>query len=382
MKNLKEITTIFVNPVPRVSAQGRHKQVFTIIGKSGELIPTSGMQKNKEFGVASSYPFPFNPNTGKLQTGLNVPVNNIFKGLEPSSIIEQYSLSQDWLKPLETIVKQDQLKLQTKFEIFDNVNYGYYTDEIAGGLTIFNSISSVNKDIPTPNFLQKFSILLYDKPNRFTDETARGRLAIQLIRQHSKIAKSKSLLNTSLHDWYISEENEAAIEKMKKVNIIEDAIFALVDLKRNTTPYLNYKLASLITNADNNIVIKGRVNDDRVKETLSNYIGEGQHQLVNIDKFMKLYKMVKSSDKEEFMKFDIMYLVQQGFNTNVLKNRDGYIVWESKSGTPNMYKHSDYNKFVNLLLQEYLSYNVDDKTLTNWYKDLLDEVKSKNVWIE
>jgi len=53
MKSSKDVTIIFVNPVPRISAQGRHKQVFTMIGKTGELVPTTGMQKNKEFGVPS-----------------------------------------------------------------------------------------------------------------------------------------------------------------------------------------------------------------------------------------------------------------------------------------------------------------------------------------
>jgi hypothetical protein len=379
MKNLSEITTLYVNPVPRTSAQGRHKQMFTIFEKTGEIKPTVNMHKNREFGVHSEYPFLLNTQSGKLQTGLDKPVDNIFKGLDISTIIEQYGLSQDWAKQLEIIVKQDQIKLQTKYEIFDNVSYNHYTNEVAGNSTIFNSISSANKEVKTPNYLQKFSVHLFDKPNRFTDETPRGRLSIALIKQHPRIAKSKAVLNSSIHDWYISEENEAVMEKMKRRDIIEEAMASLFNLKNDNTSFVTYKVATLLTNNENKVIVKGKVSDSRVKEALSDYIGDGQNQMENINKFLKIFKMLKAKDDRQ--KFDILYLVQQGVNTNVLTVRDGYLIWNSKSGTPNMYKHTDYDKFVNLILQEYLNYN-EKENVTNWYKDLYEEVSSKGVWFE
>lgn len=375
----KEITTIFVNPVPRISAQGRHKQVFTMIGKTGELVPTSGMQKNKEFGVASEYSFPYNHLTNKLHTGLDKMVPNPFKGLEPDVIIETYGLSQDWSKQLDSIVKQDNIKLQTKYEILDNVPYNNYTNEIAGGMTIFNAPSIKTANIAPANFLQTFKIVLYDKPNRFTDETPRGRLAIALIKIHPKIAKNKNSANPSVHEWYISEENEAQIEKMRRQDIIEDAIANWVDLKKNSSPYKVYQIGCLLTRHDNTPVIKGTVNNETVRNHISDYLNDTtSYRMDNIEKFSMLYSTFMNDSE----RFHVKYLIQQAVNTNVIGIRDGFYVWHSKAGTPNMYKHSDYDKFVSLIQQEYKNYNPDDKTINNWYRDLYEEVSSKGVWIE
>lgn len=378
MKNQQEITTLYVNPVPRISAQGRHKQMFHINTITGEPIPTVAMQKNKEFGVPSVYCFQKNPLTNKLQTGLNTMIPNPFHGLEPEYVVETYSLSQDWLAPLASIVKQEQIKLQTKFEILDNVPIGRYTDEIRSG-NLFTSTSNI-KPLQEPSFLETFNLILYDQPNRFTDETPRGRLAIALIKVHNKIAKSKQEMNTSIHDWYVSEEAEAQIEKTKKREVIENAIAAWVGLKSNSTPYQVYQLATMLTNSDGKNIVKGKMKDSTVKENISDYINDTHHQMENIEKFNKLYDLLQV--KEGRQKFYIMYLIQQALNTNVIGIRDGFYVWHSKSGTPNMYKHPNYDKLVSLLQQEYNSYNVDDKTVTNWYKDLMEEVSSKGVWIE
>lgn len=379
MKSQNEITVLFVNPVPRLSAQGRHKQVFTMHGKTGELVPTTGMQKNKEFGVPSEYSFPYNHVTNKLHTGLDKMIPNPFIGLEPETIIENYGLSQDWLKQLEHIVKQETIKLQTKYEILDNVSYNTYTNEIAGGMTIFNTPSIKAANIVQPNFLQSFKLVLYDKPNRFTDETPRGRLAIALIKIHPKIAKNRTTANAAVHEWYISEENEAQIEKLKKQDIIDDATHTWVELKRNATAYTIYRVGCLLKWHDNRPVTKGTVNNEKCKNDISDYLNDSSsYRMDNIEKFIKITDIYNKDED----RFNVMYLVQQAINTGVIDIRDGFYVWHSKSGTPNMYKHSDYEKLISLLQQEYNNYNPDDTTVTNWFKDLLNEVVSKGIWIE
>lgn len=379
MKSQTEVTTLYVNPVPRVSAQGRHKQVFTIVGKTGELIPTAGMQKNKEFGVPSEYSFPYNHLTNKLHTGLDKMVPNPFKGLEPEEVIQTYGLTQDWLKHLESITKQDSIKLQTKFEILDAVPNNHYTNDIAGGMTIFNTPSIKTANIAQPNFLQTFKIVLYDKPNRFTDETPRGKLAIALIKIHPKIAKSKTVANSSVHEWYISEENEAQIEKLKKQDVIDNATYAWVDLKRNASAYRIYQVGCLLTWHDNRPVLKGTINNETAKNFISDYLNDStSYKMDNVEKFIKMYDLVNTG----YDRFNVMYLIQQAVNVNVIGIRDGFYVWHSKAGTPNMYKHSDYDKFVSLIQQEYNNYNPDDRTINNWYRDLLDEVLAKGIWVE
>lgn len=384
MKNPTEVTTLFVNPIPgRVSGQGRHKQMFTVQTNTGESIPVAGMNKFKEFGTGHTYDFQYNATTNKLNTGLDKLIPNPYKGLEPIEIIENYGLNQDvWLKNLEAIVKQEQIKLQTHYEIMDNVSYNYYTNEMAGNQTFLNSTNIKDKDIAMPNFLQRFSIVLYDQPNRFTDETTRGRLAIALIKNHTKIAKNRNLLNSALHEWYISEENEAVMEKMKKREIVEKALFDWYKLKTEAIPYRVNQVASLLTNKDNQPILKGRMSDIKVKESVSDYLGESSSQMDNIVKFTKVNDL--ASTKEGLKRLTVMYLIQQAINTNVIGVRDGFYIWHSKSGTPNMHKHQDLDKFINLLLQEYSTYNPKDTDLsvTNWYRDLLNEVKDKGAWIE
>lgn len=376
MKN-QEITTIFVNPVPRISAQGRHRQVFTVIDtKTGEASPIKGMDKNKEFGVPIEYSFRANSSLTKLVTGLDRMIDNPFKDGKPSDILEQYGLSQDWLPVLETIVKQSQIKLQTKYEILDRTTYNRYTDEITG--TMFSP--NWKNNTKERNFLESFKIILYDGPNRFTDETPRGRLAIQLIKNHPKIARTKSELNGAVHDWYVSEENEAMMEKQKRRDIIEDALFNWGLMKRNSTAYTIYQLGSLLTNHDGNPIIKGTVRDSSVKEFISEYINDASsYQLENIEKFNKVYDMTQTKEGRE--RFYVQYLVAQAINVNVIGIRDGFYLWHSKVGS-NMHKHTTYDSLVSSLQREYSTYNPKDNEVTNWFKDLVEELQLKGVWIE
>jgi hypothetical protein len=372
-----QTTTIYVNPIPRISAQGRHKQLFTLISKTGEAVPTTAMNKNKEFGVPSEYSFRLNPNTNKLTTGLDKLIENPFKGLEPSSIMEEYSLGQEWLKILEQLVKQEQIKLQTKFEIMDNVAYNFYTSDVTG--TIFQSNWKANLDKPR-NFLETFKIILYDGPNSFSDDSPRGRLALALIKNHPKIAKTKVEANTAVHDWYISEENEALLEKVKKRDVIEDAIWKWGELKNKSTPYIIYQLGSLLKTYDGNVIIKGKMNDASVKSQVSDYLNDStSHQMDNIEKFNKLYSMLETKDDKQ--RFQAMYIIQQALNTSVIGIRDGFYIWHSKSAQDNIYKHTSYDALVSTIQREYVNYNPKD-TVANWYKDLYDEVSNKGAWVE
>lgn len=377
---MKSHTILFVNPVPRIPTQGRDKQSYTIIDpKTGETIVTQGMQKTKEFGTATELSFQLNPTTGRLQTGLDSVVTNPFYKMEVDDIMSQRGLSHQWKDILTGIVTKSDIKKQTLFEIYDDVAPGYYTSEVAGGVTIFN-FSKFSKVDVKPNFLQSFKVILYDGPNRFTDETPRGRLAIQLIQNHQAIAPNKNRANSGIHLFYVSEQHEAEIEIQKKQDIIDAAIHAKVELQEKGSDLRNYQIACLLTTHAGRPIIKGQETKDGVKRAISQYLNDSTHQMENIDKFMKLIDMLKSGESRERM--DIMYLVQQAVNTNIMTIKDGYYIWHSKSGTPNMYKHNNYEKLISLLQSELKIWNPEDKTVTNWYADLYNEVKEKGIWLE
>lgn len=379
MKNHK---VIFVNPVPRVATQGRDKQTFTIIDpKTGELVVTQGMNKTKEFGAATELSFQYNATTNRLQTGLDVMVTNPFYKLDPEEIASKYALSFHWKEKLPDIVDKPQIKKQTLFEIYDDVVPGYYTSEIAGGATIFN-LTKFNKIPEKPNFLQSFKIILYDGPNRFTDETSRGRLAIQLIENNTAIAKNRNLANNSIHLFYISEQHEAEIEKVKKQDIIDNATWEKVNLQRNGSDLRNYQVACLLTTNSDRPIIQGNATKEAIKIALNEYISDSnQHQMENIQKFLNIIQLL-NGDKESRERLDVMYLVQQAINTKVIGVKDGYYIWHSKSGIPNMHKHNNYDKLISLLQSELKIWNPEDKSVTNWYGDLFNEVKQKGIWLE
>lgn len=379
MKN-QSSTVVFVNPVQRISPQGRDKQTFTFHDpKTNELIVTQNMNKTREFGVGSEYSFKYNPVTNRLETGLDKTIKNPFYGLEPSEVSETYGLRHEWLDILPTLVKQTEIKKQTWFEILDNTIPNYYTSEIAGGITIFNLTKSTR--IPEQhNFLQKFSIILYDKPNRFSDDTPRGRLAIQLIKHHNKIAHNKMSVNSALHDFYISEENEAAMEKAKKQDVINEAVFNLVKLQKEGSDFINYQVSCLLTTHDGKPIVKGEISNSEIKRRLNEYIGDGNNQMENIEKFDKINSLLQNKEGRETL--HIMYLIQQALNTGVMDMKDGYYVWHSKSGTPNMYKHINYDKLLSLLFAEQKKWNPEDPSVTNWYGDLYNEVRLKGIRFE
>lgn len=381
-ENQEKIKKVVVNPTPRNSVQGRHKQVFTTVGKSGELIPTKTMQKTKEPDVPTIYMFSPDYSRGKLVTGLEEQIINPFKDREVGELTQEFNLPSSWETLLVKVVTQDRINLQTYFEIIDGVEPDYYTSKITG--SIFDGRTDI-KNLKDPTFLESFKLVLYDNPNVFTDDntvkTSRQRIAIQLIKNHSKIAKSRSAANESLHSFYISEENETERNLNKKREIIKNAVKMLSNLQDKHTPYVQYKVASLLKASNNNPILKEKVNSDRLQSLLDDYVmTDGSQQIDNIDKFVSIAGLLSSV--EGSIKLDVMYLIQQALNKNVISARDGNFIWHSKSDMVNLYKFTTYDKLVNFFISEYKIFNPKDKDITNWYKELLDEVKIKDVWIE
>ena len=381
MKNQKDYTILFVNPVPRTSAQGRHLQQFMILDPSnGDLRPSrkSAMNKVAEDDTTHCYEFPMNGNTHRLETGLDTLFKNPFKDMDASEISSTYSLGVEWQEPLKEVVKQNKITRQMYFEILANVAPGFYTSEIIGG-TIFNEgWRNAAKKAPK-NYLQKFKIHLYPRPNRFASDTPRGRLAMELIKMHPSIAPSLELANTSLHNFYISEENEAEVRINEKRDKIAEANYYYYTFKQKETPLKRYQLAILLKDAHGHTVVKGELSDDKVTHALNTYISEtSPRQMDNVEYFIEKCTLLESSEGSE--RFEIEYLIQQAYNTNVMTNMDGYIIWHSQKDKSNVSKFTDVNKLISFLLSEYKK--DDDSDTNNWYNTLLKELKLKGVRID
>lgn len=367
---------IFVNPIDRISYQGRHKQVYTINTGQG-VIPTVSMRKTKEDNTTAQYQFPINPNTNKLETGLNKLVQNPFESLSVADIVNTYKLpKQDqWIKILETIVKEPTIKKQTLYEIRHGVDPNFYTDEI--NYTMTNMPANMD-EWGKKTYLQGLNLTLYPRPNPLSNDTPRQELLMEMVYILPHISNSKAEANSAYHDWYISEEHEAEVEKAKKQEVIEEAMYYLHKLKKEYGTFRTYQTAIVLRDNYSKPIIKGKVSHEAVANALSHYLSPNQKkQMENIDRFMKIINLFQT--REGLERLDIHYLIQQALNTNIFSKRDGVYIWHSKAGTPDVYElGTSFDQLINFFMKEYKEYN-SDSDLSNWYKDLVDEVEAKGI---
>lgn len=371
------IKKIWVNPVDRISFQGRHKQVYTI-NTGSSIIPTVSMNKTREDNTSCQYNFPFNSNTGKLETGLNKLIQNPLHGFEPDDIFNTYKLPVSWRDLIPSLVSKETIKKQTLFEIKHGVEPDFYTDEIK--YSMVNMPSNMD-DWGKKTFLQSLNLILYPRPNPFDNTTPRQELLMEMVYVLPTIANTKTEVNSAYHDWYISEEHEEEMEKAKKQEIIEKAMYHLYKLKNEYSRFKSYQVVIVLRDVESRPILKGKVSADGVNNKLSEFVSaKSQHQMENIDSFMKVINLMET--REGMERLDIMYLVQQALNTNVIAHRDNEYIWHSKAGTPDVYKlGSSYDGLINFFFKEYKTFN-PDSDVTNWYRDLLDEVKSKGIEFE
>jgi len=378
---MKNHTILFVSPVPRIASQGRDRQRFTVINpKTGQLEQGKSLEKNREVGTSVTLKFPLDNYTGRYVTGLDELIPNPIYLADTETVFSQYNLSPKWQELIPKLVKQQMIARQTYFEILDNVDPDYYTTVAKNGTMLaYQPNQLLNR---TPTFIESFSVEFFDRPNRFVDDTPRQRMAIQLIKIHNRIAKSKSEANPVEHYFYISEENEAEMEKMRKQDMLDTALYEKIKLQREASEFMNYKVASLLTTYQERPIVKGVTTRDGVKQALNNYLNDKTHQLSNDDKFNKDMDLLKTSEGKH--RFEVLYLGQQALNTKVIETKDGYLVWHSRSSTKDKYKWTDYEKFISFIVSEMLVFDPEneDPAIVNWYNELYQEVKSKNVWIE
>lgn len=356
------MVVLFVSPVERTSPQGRDKQTYSYIDeRTGELKIGQAMKKTR--GSGSSVRLTFQPdyNSFSYKTGLEEQIENPFYKIEN--------------RPYNDSPK---ITIANLLEIEHNLEKG----SLHSGMTsnLFEAQFGKNQTLSKGSEIERFSIDLYDDTNRFTDQTLRGRLAIQLIKNHPRIAQSKSEVNPVIHWFYISEENEAQVEKMKKQDIIDRAIAEKYILLNQGSAFKAYQITSLCKWKDGRTAIKGDASADLVKQQLNAFLDTGSQQMSNIAKFLDLIELTKS--KEGRSRIEAKYLIQQAFNTKVLDLNEGFIIWPSKVNVATLYKFKDADKFENLILNDMLNYNPEDSDTLNVYGELLKECIQKGVRVE
>lgn len=370
--------TIYLLPVPRPSAQGRNKQVYSVYDMTGQLKSSKVMQKSREIGTKEVLKFDYNPETDSYNTGLDELVPNpYFKN--DKLIVEKNKYFREQAKDIAT---QEKIDLQTIFEIEDNKPIDFYTSRRKAEL-IFRSIFSMNKTDIDPSvfsFVENLKVELDPNGfNKFTDNTVMGRLKIQLLKNSCRVAPSLAEANPNIHSFYIAEENESYREKLAKEDKVDDAIFKLRTLYNTRTKVELGRFAGLLLDRNNEPIVRGEINEDKIKLELGRYIKDsGKNQEEYIDRFNKLYTLVTGNNRESAIKFHIMYLVRQAMNIGVIGIRDNKYTWFSQSEQAVNQLGSEFDTVVAFFSEEYEKYNDKSKS-TNYYKILEEELKSKNI---
>lgn len=365
-------SVMFVNPIQRQSVQGRGEYAF--VKADGTSVP-AGRTFSK--GVGKRYQFPSSIDGQQLKTGLQRLVPNPWYGKEPKKVNENlpsfYHIGADWRNNIEKLVQDEEITKQLELEIRFNLEEGYLTNR----KLLQASFKSRNKNMDDAfNFLETFKIILYDRPNRFADDTLRGALAQEMAKVSMRIADSKTKANPSMHHFYISEENEAAIERAAKQDVVNDAVTDLTLLRRNHDPFISYQVAIILKR------VKGRVAPITVKDELNLYVTTtNKKQIDNIKEFNRLVKLMDKG-AEGMAGMWVEYLLQQALNSNIMSIKAGEYIWHSKKGIDNLHNLGSNKKAVlKLFLTEFNKYQGDNDT-ENWYKDLLVELKSKGIKLE
>ena len=311
-------------------------------------------------------------------TGLDNLILNPYSTYDPKSLIEDYRLNSTWaLSHIQDIIDREHITEQTYYEIKHGVDKDYYTSELRGP-TMFNTrmgaemTHAIKNSKPT--YLQKFTFTLNDRANRIEGGTQRTDLGLKLAKIHPGIANTKEEANAAKHRFFISEKDEAMRERIDKSKLVNEAVFKLYTLLNRNSSFNIYRVASLLTTHAGRPFIKGDVNEEALHYRLNTYIHDDTtHRMSNIVKFLKAMKLFDTKETKEL--FNIMYTIQQALNYEVLILRDGWFIWPSKADQPNLYKLGvSKDKVLNFFLKQKKELGSDD-TVTNWYRDLADELR-------
>lgn len=375
MKSEFEIKKIIVKPVPRVSVQARQTQQYHMLNiKTVQTESGSQMNKNKAKNAAETLVFDNDLSLTRMKTGLEEKIANPYKGMDKLDLQSHYGLSDHWEKYIDKILEEDEISLQRHYEILDGVDPEDYSPKIKSK----RLPKSVFRDPASePSFVETFSYTFYDRANVITNETTRGRFAIQLAKNNSLVCPDRNY-NPNVHRFYIAEENEEQLEQAKKDDLINEAVFKLFSLEKDYPQDALERVSKLLTNSQGIPLVKGKVPSITIKANLNNYIKQGGKEWrENLKKFDRIYSLF--IDNKE--RFKIELAVQEAINENLMQINNGYVFWHSQMNKPELYKWSSLDKLAGYLMTEYDKFNPANSEVSNAWAILSQELNAKGIKI-
>jgi hypothetical protein len=375
---------VWVNPVERISPQGRDRQTYQIIDKSGNIKNTTNLKKTREPDTGVVYSFPFNTKSGKLYTGLSELVINPYHEMSEIDISQMFEIHRDYIDLLPKFLKKERVTRQELLELKHGKAPNDYHN--GSGFTMFSAPTDMKNFDQGKGELAKLRLILYPRPNALKTDTIGSELKIAMVDalvKAGKIAGSRDLANPSIHEFYVSQDNEEETNLSKKRDLIEAAVYKLVKLKNESPKFKSYQFATVLRTKQSQTLVKGESTPERVKSVLSDYLSDtNSDQMEHVDRFSKLWDL--SVTPEGADKVMVYYTLQQAINTGVILYREKQYLWPNKSSTRDMYELGNSFEKISLFFLKEMNTSVPKgkKVVTNFYQDLLDEVKAKNIKFE
>ncbi len=374
MIELKSGVRIIVKPVPRESVQRRHLtpvKIFDSVKK--QFVDTGHVSgKTKARGATDILRFVPEREKGRFRTGLEQFVDNEFKGADWMEVKGRFNLSDQWTPLLPEIVDKDKISRQQWFEILDGVDPGYYSSVMHQDLRSTSTVFS-NDPKRARTAIETFEVILHDGANTFHTDTSRGRLAIQLLKNHPEVALSREVVNSSYHNWYIAEENEEELDRVKLDNLENEAIAELTMIKKNNPEHKLEQIAVILG------LIRGQVSPMVILDQLNRYIKtKGPDKVDNIENFLRIASILKDNPR----RFETMYLIRQAVNLKILYTDGGYMFWKSQRDRAELFRWKSEEAFLYFIEEQQQSYDPKSPTSENAFATFLDELKQFGIIIK
>lgn len=378
MIELNSMSVLHIIPVKRISVQNRHTQMSKSKDNNGNS-NTYALQKNKVVisqGRTASDTLTFSKRgDGQyFDAGLSEQITNPFYTKKDdiishiAEIRNLHGLSDNWLRSLEGICKQSEISKQTYLEI----KFGLEPNDLTERVPKRKNGKLVDTEDQT--ILSRFRYSFYDRTNILKDDTLKGALAIQLVKNHRRIALNKSVANSSQHFYYIDEKEETKFLRTQKRNhsVLRASakLFEIIENTSSSSDLSNnvlYKIASQCKYKSGQVVVKGKPTPIAIDREINTYIQKNvPDQLHNSEYFLSVVKTMENNPAL----FNVNFLVQQAINCKVVYYSNGYLLWRDFKDKEGWYRHDSKELFAAFILDHLNKYDPEQPEQINAFNEL------------
>lgn len=306
------MSKVFFYLCPRETAT----KVHTFTASNGE-----SLRKTKVGSSANIYRPLKSVSTGRLKTGLDELVENPYKTFSKDKITPGFE---------SYIFEKEKIKLQHLLEYKHGVPPNTYTNIVPDDLVLKNE-EKVPFFIKRTHFAKigdSGLVLNLDKPE---DE-----LKYYWLKSSDKCAPSREKIKNGIHEYYIGMENEDEETKVKKMEMVDKAVYALMNPE--LTDEVKEKIAKKLD-------LVSRINSpQKIYSALSSYIKDShKEQSQRISSFMDIINKLDDVVFKEKLNAEV--LLKDLVDYYIVTNKSNTYEWRSK-GIKLGYNKADAIEFL------------------------------------